>query len=184
MYVSCICTFGSLINGNPYYLSFNTKTVRDVIVVTIYIQLVCPRIQLINHVTICVDCLPSRDPSRIGILFPTIDKAQQQYLDKAKRRKTIPYLANIFIMSLLDNDVWWDGNAQDPLPMAGAMTHSILFHVNWRPCSITRCDMAFIEPMHRNKPNITYLLTVRLQQNQTWIWDLREGCLSKTPTGS
>ena len=23
-----------------------------------------------------------------------------------------------------------------------------------------RCDMAFIEPMHRNKPNITYLLTV------------------------
>ena len=22
-----------------------------------------------------------------------------------------------------------------------------------------RCDMAFIEPMHRNKPNITYLLT-------------------------
>ena len=21
-----------------------------------------------------------------------------------------------------------------------------------------RCDMAFIEPMHRNKPNITYLL--------------------------
>ena len=23
----------------------------------------------------------------------------------------------------------------------------------------SRCDMAFIEPMHRNKPNITYLLT-------------------------
>ena len=23
---------------------------------------------------------------------------------------------------------------------------------------IWRCDMAFIEPMHRNKPNITYLL--------------------------
>ena len=22
-----------------------------------------------------------------------------------------------------------------------------------------RCDVAFIEPMHRNKPNITYLLT-------------------------
>ena len=22
-----------------------------------------------------------------------------------------------------------------------------------------RCDMAFIEPMHGNKPNITYLLT-------------------------
>ena len=27
------------------------------------------------------------------------------------------------------------------------------------PYSYTgRCDMAFIEPMHRNKPNITYLL--------------------------
>ena len=24
---------------------------------------------------------------------------------------------------------------------------------------MSRCDMAFIEPMHRNKPNITYLLT-------------------------
>ena len=23
---------------------------------------------------------------------------------------------------------------------------------------LLRCDMAFIEPMHRNKPNITYLL--------------------------
>ena len=25
----------------------------------------------------------------------------------------------------------------------------------------SRCDMAFIEPMHRNKPNITYLLKVK-----------------------
>ena len=25
-----------------------------------------------------------------------------------------------------------------------------------------RCDMAFIEPIHRNKPNITYLLTYLL----------------------
>ena len=29
-----------------------------------------------------------------------------------------------------------------------------------------RCDMAFIEPMHRNKPNITYLLDVFLQENE------------------
>ena len=30
----------------------------------------------------------------------------------------------------------------------------------WGLCSTAlRCDMAFIEPMHRNKPNITYLLT-------------------------
>ena len=34
----------------------------------------------------------------------------------------------------------------------------------WRLCQskfniCVRCDMAFIEPMHRNKPNITYLLT-------------------------
>ena len=27
------------------------------------------------------------------------------------------------------------------------------------PDHYVRCDMAFIEPMHRNKPNITYLLT-------------------------
>ena len=31
--------------------------------------------------------------------------------------------------------------------------------------------MAFIEPMHRNKPNITYLLTT--------IWGLLRKCLSK-----
>ena len=30
------------------------------------------------------------------------------------------------------------------------------------PSAKQRCDMAFIEPMHRNKPNITYLL---LQNN-------------------
>ena len=28
--------------------------------------------------------------------------------------------------------------------------------------SAGRCDMAFIEPMHRNKPNITYLLVCRI----------------------
>ena len=28
-----------------------------------------------------------------------------------------------------------------------------------------RCDMAFIEPLHRNKPNITYLLTYRKNAN-------------------
>ena len=31
-----------------------------------------------------------------------------------------------------------------------------------------RCDMAFIEPMHRNKPNITYLLTC--PQHWTMWW--------------
>ena len=36
-----------------------------------------------------------------------------------------------------------------------------------------RCDMAFIEPMHRNKPNITYLLTYKTQ-NTPWQW-LRYG---------
>ena len=25
---------------------------------------------------------------------------------------------------------------------------------------LLRCDMAFIEPMHRNEPNITYVLTL------------------------
>ena len=40
---------------------------------------------------------------------------------------------------------------------------SILFYVYKRivyimyPVLCQRCDMAFIEPMHRNKPNITYL---------------------------
>ena len=37
-------------------------------------------------------------------------------------------------------------------------------HYQWyyhsHHCAFWRCDMAFIEPMHRNKPNITYLLTV------------------------
>ena len=30
-----------------------------------------------------------------------------------------------------------------------------------------RCDMAFIEPMHRNKPNITYLLTCKITDHAT-----------------
>ena len=33
-----------------------------------------------------------------------------------------------------------------------------------------RCDMAFIEPMHRNKPNITYLLTPVPAKQPWWIW--------------
>ena len=33
-----------------------------------------------------------------------------------------------------------------------------------------RCGMAFIEPMHRNKPNITYLLTCRLSRECKWNW--------------
>ena len=33
--------------------------------------------------------------------------------------------------------------------------------IGHRDCSPWRCDMAFIEPMHRNKPNITYLLAHR-----------------------
>ena len=36
------------------------------------------------------------------------------------------------------------------------MTHAF-FQLKFNIC--VRCDMAFIEPMHRNKPNITYLLT-------------------------
>ena len=32
-----------------------------------------------------------------------------------------------------------------------------------------RCDMAFIEPMHRNKPNITYLLTYQWFE-MLWHW--------------
>ena len=44
-----------------------------------------------------------------------------------------------------------------------------------------RCDMAFIEPMHRNKPNITYLLqqhspedviTENTQNSNHWVQDL------------
>ena len=27
-----------------------------------------------------------------------------------------------------------------------------------KPYDSNRCDMAFIEPMHRNKPNMTYLV--------------------------
>ena len=34
-----------------------------------------------------------------------------------------------------------------------------------RPLILWRCDMAFIEPMHRSKPNITYLLTLILCLN-------------------
>ena len=38
----------------------------------------------------------------------------------------------------------------------------VFFHqtIKIRWCSLEkRCNMAFIEPMHRNKPNVTYLLT-------------------------
>ena len=32
--------------------------------------------------------------------------------------------------------------------------------------------MAFIEPMHRNKPNITYLLTYALGSDEPWTFPL------------
>ena len=33
-------------------------------------------------------------------------------------------------------------------------------NIHGQSCKEWRCDMAFIEPMHRNKPNITYLLVI------------------------
>ena len=35
--------------------------------------------------------------------------------------------------------------------------------------SLAQCDMAFIEPMHRNKPNITYLLTLAHMFQHFWV---------------
>ena len=67
-------------------------------------------------------------------------------------------------------------------PLSETMMDSVLTHIcvirpqwvkkNWwirwilRSNLVTfqRCDMAFIEPMHRNKPNITYLLTCHFSE--------------------
>ena len=42
--------------------------------------------------------------------------------------------------------------------------------------------MAFIEPMHRNKPNITSLLTVKYQPSQ-WRHNGRDGVSNHQPYG-
>ena len=44
----------------------------------------------------------------------------------------------------------------------------LLLYITWNPLRLLRYNMAFIEPMHHNKPNITYLLTLRL----FLIWNL------------
>ena len=47
------------------------------------------------------------------------------------------------------------------LPPSGAADYDQLMcsALDHRSSMCVRCDMAFIEPMHRNKPNITYFLT-------------------------
>ena len=39
-----------------------------------------------------------------------------------------------------------------------------------------RCDMAFIEPMRRNKPNITYLLTLMSYPQNSLAYDNINKC--------
>ena len=50
--------------------------------------------------------------------------------------------------AVLDSALYWNA------PWLIESLHSITYSIH-----TPRCDMAFIEPMHRNKPNITYLHT-------------------------
>ena len=66
-----------------------------------------------------------------------------------------------------------DGTKPLPEPMLiSDQINDFLWHSSYPPRSyrnisvsaeatiLRRCDIAFIEPMHLNKPNITYLLTI------------------------
>ena len=72
-------------------------------------------------------------------------------------------------MSRLYTDLGWPRAVKHPkralVSRCSCITYLFVLYFFVHECygislCIARCDMAFIEPMHRNKPNITYLLTL------------------------
>ena len=67
--------------------------------------------------------------------------------------------------ALVEIMAWrWPGDKPLSEPMLAWVTNRYMLHSAAMSYGVSvvgiKCDMAFIVPMHRNKPNITYLLTV------------------------